>query len=62
MDEAPGVADRELILGDVLVCTAVTRGKRLVVIVGQRRAMAIAVRSGGGRKRWTKLREWLTAN
>ena len=45
-----------------LVYTAVTRGKRLVVIVGQRRAMAIAVRSGGGRKRWTKLREWLTAN
>jgi len=43
-----------------LVYTAVTRGKRLVVIVGQRRAMAIAVRSGGGRKRWTKLREWLT--
>ncbi len=39
--------------------TAVTRGKRLVVIVGQRRAMAIAVRSGGGGKRWTKLREWL---
>jgi len=36
-----------------LVYTAVTRGKRLVVIVGQRRAMAIAVRSGGGRKRWT---------
>ncbi len=45
-----------------LVYTAVTRGKRLVVIVGQRRALAIAVRSGGGRKRWTKLREWLTAN
>ena len=45
-----------------LVYTAVTRGKRLVVIVGQRRAMAIAVRSGGGRKRWTKLREWLSAN
>ena len=45
-----------------LVCPAVTRGKRLVVIVGQRRAMVIAVQSGGGRKRWTKLREWLTAN
>jgi exodeoxyribonuclease V alpha subunit len=45
-----------------LVYTAVTRGKRLVVIVGQRRAMAIAVRNGGGRKRWTKLREWLSAN
>jgi len=42
-----------------LVYTAVTRGKRLVVVVGQRRALAIAVRSGSGRKRWTKLREWL---
>jgi exodeoxyribonuclease V alpha subunit len=37
----------------------VTRGKRLVVIVGQRRAMAIAVKSGAGRRRWTKLGEWL---
>ncbi len=45
-----------------LVYTAVTRGKRFVVIIGQRRAIAIAVRSGGGRKRWTKLREWLSAN
>ena len=44
-----------------LVYTAVTRGKRLVVIVGQRRAMAIAVRSGAGRRRWTKLEEWLKA-
>ncbi len=44
-----------------LVYTAVTRGKRLVVIVGQRRALAIAVRSGGGRRRWTKLAEWLKA-
>jgi exodeoxyribonuclease V alpha subunit len=42
-----------------LVYTAVTRGKRLVVLVGQRRALAIAVRSGAGRKRWTKLKEWL---
>ena len=42
-----------------LVYTAVTRGKRLVVIVGQRRAMAIAVRSGAGRRRWTKLGEWM---
>ena len=42
-----------------LVYTAVTRGKRLVVVVGERSAMAIAVRSGGGRRRWTKLREWM---
>ena len=45
-----------------LVYTAVTRGKRLVVIVGQRRAMAIAVRSGAGRGRWTKLGEWMKAS
>ena len=32
-----------------LVYTAVTRGKRLVVIVGQRRAMAIAVRNPSAR-------------
>jgi exodeoxyribonuclease V alpha subunit len=44
-----------------LVYTALTRGKRLVVIVGQRRALAIAVRNGGSRRRWTKLREWLEA-
>jgi exodeoxyribonuclease V alpha subunit len=42
-----------------LVYTAVTRGKRLVVIVGQRRAMVIAVKSGAGRRRWTKLEEWM---
>jgi exodeoxyribonuclease V alpha subunit len=44
------------------VYTAVTRGKRLVVIGGQRKAMASAVRSHGSRRRWTKLREWLTEN
>ena len=43
-----------------LVYTAVTRGKRLVVIVGQRKALAIAVRTHGSKRRWTKLREWLS--
>ncbi|MGD9541693.1 SF1B family DNA helicase RecD2 [Methylocystis sp.] len=42
-----------------LVYTAVTRGKRLVVIVGQRKALAIAVRTHGRKRRWTKLKEWL---
>ena len=36
-----------------------TRGKRLVVLVGQQRALAIAVRNAGARRRWSKLREWL---
>ena len=42
-----------------LLYTGVTRGKRLVVLVGQRRALAIAVRNQGSRRRWSKLREWL---
>jgi len=42
-----------------LLYTGVTRGKRLVVLVGQRKALAMAVRNAGGRRRWSKLREWL---
>jgi exodeoxyribonuclease V alpha subunit len=42
-----------------LVYTGVTRGKRLVVLVGQRRALSIAVRGEQTRCRWSKLKEWL---
>src|SRR5215469_14900898 len=42
-----------------LVYTGVTRGKRLVVLVGQRKALAIAIKGGRSRRRWSKLREWL---
>ena len=42
-----------------LLYTGVTRGKKLVVLVGQRRALVIAVRNQGARRRWSKLREWL---
>ena len=42
-----------------LLYTGVTRGKRLVVLVGSRKALAIAVRNAGARRRWSKLREWL---
>jgi exodeoxyribonuclease V alpha subunit len=45
-----------------LLYTGVTRGKKLVVIVGQKRAVAIAVRNVSGRRRWSKLQEWLTNN
>jgi exodeoxyribonuclease V alpha subunit len=44
-----------------LLYTGVTRGKRLVVLVGQRKAVGIAVRGVAGRRRWSKLREWLGA-
>src|SRR4051794_39521227 len=41
--------------------TGVTRGKRLVVLVAQRKAVGIAVRGGNMKRRWTKLREWLAS-
>ena len=44
-----------------LLYTGVTRGKRLVVLVGQKKAVAIAVRNVSGRRRWSKLDEWLRA-
>ncbi len=43
-----------------LVYTAVTRGKQLVIVVGQKKALAIAVRTSAARRRWTKLDEWLS--
>jgi exodeoxyribonuclease V alpha subunit len=44
-----------------LLYTGVTRGKKLVVLIGQRKAIAIAVKGGQTKRRWTKLREWLRA-
>jgi UvrD-like helicase C-terminal domain len=43
-----------------LLYTGITRGRRLVVLVGQRKAIAIAVRNVSGRRRWSKLKEWLS--
>jgi len=43
-----------------LLYTGVTRGKRLVVLLGQKKAIMIAVRNVSGRRRWSKLREWLS--
>ena len=37
-------------------------GKKLVVLVGQKKAVAIAVRNVSGRRRWSKLQEWLRPN
>src|SRR5437764_4812972 len=42
-----------------LLYTGVTRGKRLVLTVGQRKALAIAVKGAQTRRRWSKLGEWL---
>jgi exodeoxyribonuclease V alpha subunit len=42
-----------------LVYTAVIRGKRLVVVVGQPKALAIAVKGARAHRRWAKLKDWL---
>jgi exodeoxyribonuclease V alpha subunit len=55
----PVMTQHYTILQRNLLYTGVTRGKRLVVLVGQKKAVAIAVRSVSGRRRWSKLREWL---
>jgi exodeoxyribonuclease V alpha subunit len=44
-----------------LLYTGVTRGRRLVVIVGQRKAIGVAVRGGKSLRRWSKLKEWLVS-
>jgi exodeoxyribonuclease V alpha subunit len=44
-----------------LLYTALTRGKRIVVLVAERRALRLAVEDAMGRRRWTKLAERLTA-
>ncbi|CAK6690532.1 ATP-dependent RecD-like DNA helicase [Synechococcus sp. CBW1107] len=42
-----------------LVYTGITRGKQLVVLVGQKKALAMAVKNHLGRRRYTKLAEWM---
>ncbi|HSK10852.1 MAG TPA: ATP-dependent RecD-like DNA helicase [Vicinamibacterales bacterium] len=42
-----------------LLYTAVTRGRRLVVLIGQRKALGIAVSDRRLRRRWSMLRQWL---
>ena len=56
----PLVTQHYMMLARNLLYTGVTRGKRLVVLIGQRKALAIAVRNQGARRRWSKLREHLT--
>jgi exodeoxyribonuclease V alpha subunit len=39
--------------------TGVTRGRKLVVLVAQPKAVAIAVKGWHERRHWSKLKEWL---
>lgn len=55
----PLMTQHHVMLQRNLLYTGVTRGKRLVVLAGQRRAVATAVQSVSGRRRWSRLREWM---
>jgi exodeoxyribonuclease V alpha subunit len=58
----PVVTQHYTMLARNLLYTGVTRGKLLVALVGQKKAVAMAVRGGNMKRRWTKLREWLAAS
>ncbi len=55
----PLATQHYLMLRRNLVYTGITRAKQLVVLVGQRRALAIAVKDSRAQTRWSKLRQWL---
>ncbi|MFY9293394.1 MAG: ATP-dependent RecD-like DNA helicase [Methylorubrum rhodinum] len=57
----PLVTQARTMLARNLLYTGLTRGRRLVVLIGQPRAIRMAVQDGTVRRRWTKLREWLEA-
>jgi exodeoxyribonuclease V alpha subunit len=55
----PVVTQHYAMLQRNLLYTGLTRGKQLVVLIGQKKAVGIAVRGVQGRRRWSKLRELL---
>jgi exodeoxyribonuclease V alpha subunit len=57
----PLLTQHYVLLQRNLIYTAVTRGKRLVVIVGSKRALAIAVRNNKTEKRYTYLKHRLAS-
>ena len=57
----PILSQHYVMLQRNLLYTGVTRARRLAVLVGQKKAVAMAIRNAAARKRWTKLGEWLHA-
>ena len=57
----PLVTQHYMMLQRSLLYTAVTRGKKLVVIVGSKRAIALAVRNSDAKRRYTWLAERVRA-
>jgi exodeoxyribonuclease V alpha subunit len=55
----PVVPQHTPMLRRSLLYTGVTRGSRLVVMVGSRATLAAAVGTGEPSRRWSRLEEWL---
>ncbi len=55
----PVLTQHHAMLKRNLLHTGMTRGKRLVVLVGQAKAVGMAVQNAKGRHRWPKLKDWL---
>lgn len=45
-----------------LIYTGITRGKKLVIVIGEKKALAIAVKRGGEQRRWSSLKLRLEEN
>ena len=58
----PILTQHYVLLQRNLLYTGVTRGKKLVVIVGTKKAMAIAVKNNKTEKRYTLLQQRLIGN
>ena len=56
----PLLTEHYIMLKRNLLYTGMTRGKQLVVLLGQRRALEIAIRDADALRRTTKLKDWLS--
>ena len=56
----PIMTQHYMMLARNLLYTGITRGEKLVILVGQKKAVGMAVRGNKDRRRWSKLRERLS--
>ena len=55
----PVMMQHYMMLRRNLLYTGITRGRKLVVLVGQRKAVGMAVKGKAEKQRWSKLAEWM---
>jgi exodeoxyribonuclease V alpha subunit len=58
----PVMTQHYMLLQRNLIYTGVTRGKKLVILVGSRKALAIAIKNDKPQKRYTRLKERLSGS